>query len=761
MITQGRLTTAPEYLAAVLHYTIVCMRVTRGAGVETGACLRNRKLIIKLAVIVGVSLGALIIVPPLGLFLVFLIFVKTLRGERGEPIRSPMVSGSFEIVPSAVVAGSEPVPVKLVYRVGPGGITEGGSVRLCPGSVLRLRADAWQLRLQWANGWGTLQRRDPSKANYLEVRSSRPDVELSVSLMEKAMDRTQLRWLKRKFLQKIGRKLEQIDPRDVFLQNLKVTVRLERGSLDEGDTVEFSLGEGSGLRPPLGTMRTEFAIEVDSSANGDYWLDSAVPRLDAVGGAPAGIDVVAPTLAAPGETVRVLVRCLDSRGLLSPATGGKLLIQPEGNLEAPAEVVMPESGDGVARFQARVKGPGIARLHVRWSEQRLEGTSNPIVCSGAPGRLLWGDMHTHSLVSDGTQEPWYLYHRARDLMGRDFTAVSDHDNWSFGEERPRSPEELSLMMRLADDYCRTGEFVTFRTYEWTNNVFGHRNVLFGPDEMPIFLPMTNPDYSTPEGLLAALEGRDVMVVPHHTAWKTHAGEMHFDFGPRGHEKGAGLQRLVEVYSRHGNSEFYGCPRPISHVALVEGVRGTVMRAVLGKEYAGTKSRSYVRDALAAGHRFGLVAGSDEHIVGVDPRRAPSQLYSGGITGIFATAVTREAAWQSLKDRRVCGTTGARMLIEFRVNGVPHGAEMASDGEVHVTGHVVGTSGLELVELVKFDSKGYSAAWHGGGGGPEAVVDWKDPSFRENSFYYLRVIQDDGHMGWAGPTWVDYTPLGRL
>lgn len=726
-----------------------------------GARLKNRKRVIKIVVIVVLTIAAFVLLPPLGLFIAFLVFVRTLRGERGEPVCAPRNSGSFEVVPDMLTAGGEPVPVKIIYRVGAGGIREGGSLRLCPGKVLRLSEDAWQLRLQWANGWGTLQRRHPDKHNYLGVRSSREDVVLSVSLMEKAMDRSQLMWLKRKFMQKIGVSLDPIDPRDVFLQNQKVTVRLERGSLDEGDTIEFTLGEGSGLRPPLGTMSTDFAIEVDSSASGDYWLDASVPRLEARGAEPVVLDVVAPTLAAPGQVVSILVRCLDSRGVLSPALGGRLLVQPEGAIEAPAEVTMPEGGDGVARFQARVKGPGIARLHVRWAEQGLEGTSNPTVCTGASGLVLWGDMHTHSIVSDGTQEPWYLYHRARDLLGWDFTAVSDHDTWSFGEERPRSPRELSLMMRVADDYYRPGEFVTFRTYEWTHHVRGHRNVLFGPDEMPVFLPTTNPDTETPAGLLEALDGRDALVIPHHPAWKTHSGEMRFDFGPRGREKGAALQRLVEVYSRHGNSEFYGCPRPISHISRMEGARGTAIRSVLGKEYSGAKSRSYVRDALAEGYRLGLVAGSDEHLVGGDPRRAPSLLYSGGITGIFAGAPTREAAWQSLKDRRVCGTTGARMLLEFRVNGVPHGAEMSSDGEVRVTGHVVGTAGLELVELVKYDSKGYVAAWQGGGKGPEAIVDWKDPSFRENSFYYLRVIQEDGHMGWAGPTWVDYTPLGKL
>jgi len=87
-----------------------------------------------------------------------------------------------------------------------------------------------------------------------------------------------------------------------------------------------------------------------------------------------------------------------------------------------------------------------------------------------------------------------------------------------------------------------------------------------------------------------------------------------------------------------------------------------------------------------------------------------------VTGLLAVSHTREAAWQAMWERRVCGTTGPRMLIEFWVNGAHQGSEIIA-GSAHVTGHVLGTAGLELVELVKFDSGGYRAVWQGGGSGP--------------------------------------------
>ena len=727
------------------------MRAPRVEGVGLGNDRNWTRIIITAVAITA----AVLLLPPLALFLIFVVLVRALKGGTPEPVRSPIEWGSCTVTPGKVTSGGQPAPVTIAYTVGPGGVPRGGAVRLSAGKVLRLSADAWQMRLQWGSGWGSLQRKDASRDNYVEVRSSRDGVELSVSMIEKAMDRAQLAWLKRKFLQKLGRRLEPMDPRDAFLANCKITARVVAGSLSEGDVVEFVLGAGGGLRPPAGSLGTDLACEVDRTAGGDFDLDASFARLEAVGGEPAVFEVVAPTLVAPGERFRVLVRCVDARGLLTPELAGPLDISYEGAIGGPDTVIMVERGKGAAWFAARAVRGGVGRVRVSCPGRGVEGVSNPIASRVCGYRVLWGDLHTHSVVSDGTQEPTWLYHRARDLRGWDFTAVSDHDTWSFGEERVRTPEELELMMRAADDNYRPGEFVTFRTYEWTNHHRGHRNVLFGPGETPVFLPHTDDRYSTPSRLLAELAGHTAMVVPHHCAWKLHAGEMRFDFGPRDDSEGegAGLQRLVEVYSHHGNSEFYGCPRPISHLGEMEGARGAIARAVLGHEYAGRKSGSYVRDALAAGHRLGLVAGSDEHISGGDPRHAPAQLYGGGITGIFATSHTRQAAWRAMWDRRVCGTTGPRMLMEFSVNGVPHGAEIASRN-AHVTGHVIGEAGLELAELIKYDSAGYRSVWQEGGKGPEAVIDWTDSPLREPAFFYLRVVQQDGHMGWAGPTWVD-------
>lgn len=695
---------------------------------------------------------ALLASVPAGAMLAFLLFVRSLKKAGPQPIAAPYRGGSVGVTPGAVTAGGPPVPVRISYTVGADGIETGGGLRLCPGKVLRFGPDRWRLCLQWANGWGQLQRSHPGRLNHLDVSTSRKDVELAVSMLDRAVDRTRLPWLKRKFLQKVGIEPEPFDPRDTFIEAQKVAVTVERGRLERGDTIDFTLGAVAGLETPYAAMETDFALEVDPHGSGRFVLESAVPAIKATGGDPGTLEVVAPSTAAPGERIPVLVRCLDSRGVLTPRFAGRLTLFSTGEIAVPPSVLMTGDGDGVAWFQAVVTGRGIARIRARDGSGRLEGESNPVVCSDSVFRLLWGDLHTHSLVSDGTMEPGYHYYRARYLLGRDFAAVSDHDTWSLAEEHERLPEEFELMVRAAEENYRPGEFVTFPAYEWTNHRLGHRVVLFGPGEEPVLLSSCDERYGTPGGLLAALAGKNVMVIPHHPAWKTHYGEMRFEVGSGSGAEG--LQRLVEVYSTHGSSEYYGTPCPLTHAALIEGFKGRVIRAFLGKEFAGRKSGSYVRDLLAAGHRFALVAGSDDHLVGADPHRGIGIVYGGGLAGAYARARTRESVWDALMDRRVCATTGPRMVIDLRVNGTPPGSELLADGPPHITGHVVGTAGVDYVQVVKFDGD-YSVAWEVEGDGREVVVDFTDRRFNRDSFYYLRAVQADGHMAWAGPTWVDH------
>ena len=172
--------------------------------------------------------------------------------------------------------------------------------------------------------------------------------------------------------------------------------------------------------------------------------------------------------------------------------------------------------------------------------------------------------------------------------------------------------------------------------------------------------------------------------------------------------------------------------------------------------------SSVQDAWRMGWRLGVIGGSDGHNLFADRIQ--------GLTGVYATELTRPAIFEAIRKRRCYATTGEPIQLDFRVNGNLMGSEIeASDGPV-IEGTVEGTAKLISVEVVKFDGEKYVTAYRAQMDGPKSKVYWKDPDFRAAAFYYLRVAQEvapglaarygklavnpfPSEMAWTPPVWV--------
>ncbi len=148
-----------------------------------------------------------------------------------------------------------------------------------------------------------------------------------------------------------------------------------------------------------------------------------------------------------------------------------------------------------------------------------------------------------------------------------------------------------------------------------------------------------------------------------------------------------------------------------------------------------------------------IAASDDH------RAHPGQAHWGAAT-VRAPELTREAIFDALYARRTYGTTGARILLDFTVDGVSMGGETTADGppRLHLTAH--GTDVIESVQILRFSKAdgGFSVlfdlepdaldfSWSGVAGG-----------FRDDAVYYVQLRQR-GHvrgrvaMAWSSPIWV--------
>ena len=120
--------------------------------------------------------------------------------------------------------------------------------------------------------------------------------------------------------------------------------------------------------------------------------------------------------------------------------------------------------------------------------------------------------------------------------------------------------------------------------------------------------------------------------------------------------------------------------------------------------------------------------------------------------VLAEELTREAVWDAMKKRRVYATTGARILIDFTINGQMIGEELTlSRKEVPALKfRVVGTDSIKKINIVRDNKDIYSIAPKS----DTARLTFVDREKRSGvSFYYLRVTQEDGHIAWSSPIWV--------
>ncbi len=204
-----------------------------------------------------------------------------------------------------------------------------------------------------------------------------------------------------------------------------------------------------------------------------------------------------------------------------------------------------------------------------------------------------------------------------------------------------------------------------------------------------------------------------------------------------------VERLVEIYSCWGNSER----------SSAAGNSRSIHKAM-----GGEKKGSFVVDALQRGRRYGIIASGDVHDGrmgdALHGQQAQPVNYKfaqpGGLVGIWANALTREAIFDALWNRRVYGTTGARILVQFNIAGHPMGSSIKHRGKLTV--NVKGASEVPIAHLALVkNGEDYQTEklnvkeilWE------SSIV----PTGSTDS-YYVRLTRTDGQMAWSSPIWVE-------
>ncbi|MEM4314513.1 MAG: DUF3604 domain-containing protein [Thermoplasmata archaeon] len=449
------------------------------------------------------------------------------------------------------------------------------------------------------------------------------------------------------------------------------------------------------------------------------------------------LDIYAPSIIKPKEKFFLLIRPEDKFHNLSSEIPMEK-IEVFVNNKKLKGIIKKVKNSTCLRFKTDLGKPGIYRLKVKYKNKSF--VSNPIICSDRKKyNLYWGMLHAHTEMSDGAGSIDYYFHQLKNEAALDFGAPGDHDHtWETTDKMWEN------ICKIVKKWNNPGKFVTFLGYEWAKwrrNGDGDRNVYYYYDNRKIYRS-DDGHYPNPPELFKALKKEKCIIIPHHTA---HGGNF-CDFKDHDKEK----ERLIEIYQRRGSYECSkkdGNPVPECQSIWPPFERG------------------YIKDALIAGWRVGFTGGGDDHIghagTGFPGGRCN---YKDGLTGVFATELTRKGIWDGLWNRRTIATTGDRIFLYYTVNNYPLGSEINAKKARKRIFNIIfhGTDTLNKIEIIRngnvvvsWDEKTKDLELYWEDNTPPEQIFLSPTKFSKEPFifYYIRAIQKNKEVVWASPVWI--------
>jgi hypothetical protein len=364
---------------------------------------------------------------------------------------------------------------------------------------------------------------------------------------------------------------------------------------------------------------------------------------------------------------------------------------------------------------------------------RQRGRRRKITRDGQEYTLLFGNLHEHTNLSqcslgDGSIDE--EYHYGIDIEGYDFIGLTDH---GYNLDRERWEKNLRAMRFYNDNPY----FVAMPAFEWTASReergglpvrgSGHRNVIFASsndaagfvdDEQDMVYhceaPQSDAIYKVWD--ILKKKGLRAVTIPHHPADPHHPVSWE--------DQDEDIETVVEMYQSRGSYEYRDCPlqyRP-----------GNIMR----------QDGHFVQDALGRGIRLGFIASGDHNSMGL------------GASAVWVKQVSQEGIFEALKARRCYGTSGDKLLIDFRINGHLMGEEFSTRYKPHIEAEIRAEVPIKEIIIFKGNKVIYKVGAEELPDKKKAHIELMDENFGRSSYYYVRVVQENEQVGWGSPIWVN-------
>lgn len=507
-----------------------------------------------------------------------------------------------------------------------------------------------------------------------------------------------------------------------------------------------SEGEKNGNRCQEITQRRRFFhLSIDSRGKRDY-KDPEVFTLDVRGNTLHHLRLIAPSLVSRNQRFDVLIRFEDIYGnLTSNAPEGTLIDLSYEHLRENLnwKLFVPETGV-IALPNLYFNEPGIYRFQLRNLKTEQIFFSPPIKCiAEASLNLYWGQLHGESEKTDSAENVEAYLRTMRDDHSLQFCATS-----CFEAEEETTSDVWKGVMQQTAEFNEDDRFVSFLGFQWQGpeKQEGLRQMIYSKDAKPLLRSSENKNNALRK-IYKSHTPKDLLSIFSFTMGKNTSYGFH-DPMPE-------FERLAEVYNAWGSSECVskeGNPRPIQG----------------GKKGISEAKEGSLREALNRGVRFGFVAGGFDDRGPYAPLYDSDQAqYSSGMTAVLAKEHTRASLFEALYNRSCYATTGSKIVIGLFIAGSGMGTELDTKSKPglefnrHITGYALGTAPLKEVALIRngtlykklpfqkdlaeFTLDDSELLSH-------IALDAPKEGF-PFLYYYLRVVQEDGHVAWSSPIWV--------
>lgn len=501
--------------------------------------------------------------------------------------------------------------------------------------------------------------------------------------------------------------------------------------------------EEKGNKAQTTTQRKrQFQIYIDTKGKGEY-KEVETFQMDIKGNVLQNIRIIAPSIVGRNKRFDVIVRFEDEFGNLTGRAPADTLIELSyehlrENLNW--KLFVPETGF-ITLPSLYFNEPGVYRIQLKNTATGDLFFSSPIQCfADSDLNLFWGLFHGESERWDAVSQIESCLRFFRDEKALQFYGVSPFES----EEKIDSDQWKKLANQLAESH-EDDRFCTFLGFQYVGEPKqeGVRQFIFSKDNKPL-LKKKDAKSNSLKKIYKSIPAKEFISIPTMTLAKQSAYNFE-DFDPE-HEP------VVEIYNAWGSSE---CLSKEGNLFPLEGKKLTEIK------------EGSVINALLKGCRFGFVAGGyDDRGIYESLYDSDQAQYSAGLTAIYSKEQNRNALMDALRNRRCYGTTGAKMIIGFEIAGNPMGSALSTKNKPglsfnrHITGKIIGTAPIEEIQLIRNgkiiesfqpNKDEFDLQFDDNEALSKIILSSKTNPF---VFYYLRILQKDGHAGWSSPIWID-------